>query len=154
MVTFPRVSLPNPCMHRSCPPAVPHVPTISFSLITRIIFGQYRPYGSTICSLLPAPVILPALDPNIFLSTLFLSTLGLCSSLSGGDHVSHPHKRQNYSSVNFGLYIFVHQTVNVVCCQVERSLGRADPSSRGALPNAISQPQKSGGLGPNRAVVA
>jgi hypothetical protein len=32
------------------------------------------------------------LVPNILLSTLFLNTLNLCSSLSVGDPVSHPYK--------------------------------------------------------------
>jgi len=35
------------------------------------------------------------LDPNIFLSTLLFNTIGLCSSLSGRDQVSHPYRTGN-----------------------------------------------------------
>jgi hypothetical protein len=52
-------------------------------LITRIIFDdEYRSWSSSLCSLLHFPVTSSFLGPNILLSTLFSSTLSLCSSLS------------------------------------------------------------------------
>jgi hypothetical protein len=38
------------------------------------------------------------LGPNILLSTLFSSTLSLCSSLTVSDQVSHPHRK----NISFG----------------------------------------------------
>jgi hypothetical protein len=48
---------------------------------------------------LQSPVTSTLLDPNIFLSTLFSKTLGLCSSLNVREQGSHTNKRTgNYSS--------------------------------------------------------
>ena len=66
---------------------------ILLDLITRIIFGeQYRSLSSSLCSFLHSLVTSSRLDPNIPLSTLFLNTLSLRSSLKVSDQVSHPYK--------------------------------------------------------------
>jgi hypothetical protein len=57
------------------------------------MFGdEYISLSSSLCSLLHSRVASSLLGPNILLSTLFLNTLSLCSSLSVKDQVSHPHK--------------------------------------------------------------
>jgi hypothetical protein len=74
-------------------------------LITRIIFGgEYRSLSSSLCSLLHSPVTSSLLGPNILLSTLFWNTLGLCSSLSVRDQVSHPYKATGKTTVH-SVYI-------------------------------------------------
>jgi hypothetical protein len=50
--------------------------------------------SSSLCSLLCSPVAFSLLGPNILLSTLFLNTRSLCSSLSVRDQASHPKKQQ------------------------------------------------------------
>src|SRR5215470_5328002 len=73
---------------------------ILLDLITRIITGdEYRSLSSSLCSLLHSPVASALLDPNILLSTLFSNTLGLCSSLSVRDQVSHPYKTTGKTTV-------------------------------------------------------
>jgi len=47
---------------------------------------------SPLCSVLHSPVTSTLLGPKIFLSTLCLNILSLCSSLNVRDQVSHPHK--------------------------------------------------------------
>jgi len=61
---------------------------ILLDLITQIIFGEEQ----RSLSLLHYLVTSSLLDPNIFLSTLFSSTLSLYSSLKMNDQVSHPYK--------------------------------------------------------------
>jgi hypothetical protein len=46
----------------------------------------------SLCSFLQLPVTSSLFGPNILLSTLFLNTLSLCSSLNVRDHVSHPYR--------------------------------------------------------------
>ena len=70
-------------MHRPSPP----------HFITVIKLGlQYRSWNSTLCSFLQSSIISSLSGPDISLSTLFSSTLNLCSSVSVRDQVSHPHK--------------------------------------------------------------
>jgi len=55
---------------------------IHLNLISRIILGEkYRLLGPLLCSFLHPPVTSSLLGPNILLSTLFLNTLSLRSSL-------------------------------------------------------------------------
>jgi hypothetical protein len=82
--------LPSPIvLHVAPPPA----DLILLYLITRIAFGdEYRSLISSLCSLLRSPVTSSLLGPNMLLSTLFLNTVSLCSSLSVRDQVSHLYK--------------------------------------------------------------
>ena len=66
----------------------PHL--IFLNLVTQIIFGEE--YRSLSSSFLHFPVTLSLLGPNILLSTLFLDTLNLRSSLHVSDQVSHAYK--------------------------------------------------------------
>jgi hypothetical protein len=66
---------------------------ILFDLITWVISGEeYRSLRASLCSLHHSPVTTYRLGPNIFVSTLFLSTLRLCSPLNLTDLLSHPYK--------------------------------------------------------------
>jgi hypothetical protein len=57
--------------------------------ISRLIFvEQYVSWTSSLCSLLQFLVTWSLLDPDVFLSTLLLDTLSLCSSLSVTGQVS------------------------------------------------------------------
>jgi hypothetical protein len=47
---------------------------------------------SSLCKFLHPPATSPISGPDILLSTQFSNTLGLCSSLSVRDQVSHPYK--------------------------------------------------------------
>jgi hypothetical protein len=60
--------------------------------ITRKITGNYWSWSSSWCSLLHSPVTSSLLGPNILVSTIFLKTFSLRSSLNVSDRVSHPHK--------------------------------------------------------------
>jgi hypothetical protein len=63
------------------------------NLITRVIFGQaYRPWSSSLCSLLHSPVTSPLFGPHMFLSTRFSNTLILCFLFIVRDRLSHPYK--------------------------------------------------------------
>jgi hypothetical protein len=67
-------------------------------LFTWLIFDdKYRYWSSSFCSNLHSPVISTLLCPNIFLSTLLLNTLSLCSSLNGTNQVPHPSDYCHYS---------------------------------------------------------
>jgi hypothetical protein len=62
-------------------------------LITQMIFGEeYRAQSSLLCSLQHSLITSSLLGPNILLSTLFLKTLNLHSSLSVSDQLSQPYK--------------------------------------------------------------
>jgi len=79
--------------------------------ITRMIFGEeYRACSWSLCSLLHSPVTLSLLGQNIFLSTLFLNTPSLCSSIVR-DQVSHPYKTTGRITVLciliFILYLWI-----------------------------------------------
>jgi hypothetical protein len=50
-------------------------------------------------------LLLPVLDPNIFLSTLFSNTVNLRPSLNMRDQVSHPYKKSNYSCNAFSVTV-------------------------------------------------
>ena len=58
-----------------------------------ILGGKYGSLSSSLCSFLHSSVTSSLLGPNIFLNTLFPNTIGLCSSLSVSDQVSHPDKK-------------------------------------------------------------
>jgi hypothetical protein len=91
-----------------------HAPPISIlDFITRIIFGdEYRSLSSSLCSLLHYPFASSLLGPNILLSTPFLNTLSLCSSLSVRDQVSHSYKTTGKTTVLYTL-IFVFLDSNL-----------------------------------------
>jgi hypothetical protein len=73
-------------------------------LITWVIFGdEYISLSSSLCSLLHSPDASSLLVPNILLSTLFLNTLSLCSSLSVRDQVSHPYKAKGKTTILYTL---------------------------------------------------
>ena len=87
------------------PPKTPYTPLLApihatrptqlilLNLITWKILGEeYWSLSASLCSFLHSPVTSSLLDPNILLSTLFLNTLSLCSSLNISDQVSHPYK--------------------------------------------------------------
>jgi hypothetical protein len=64
-----------------------------FNLITLITFGEaYKLLSSSLFSFLHPSTTHSLLVPNILLSTLFLNTLNLASSLHVRDQVSHPYK--------------------------------------------------------------
>ena len=88
-------------IHATCP-----VHLIFFYVITQIILGeQYRSLSSSLCSFLHCPVPPSLSAPNIPLSTLFSSTLSLCSSSHNvSDQVSHPYKTTGKITV---LYILI-----------------------------------------------
>ena len=65
---------------------------IPLDLITRTILGEYRSLSPSLCSFLHSPVTSSLLGPNTLLSTPFLNTLSLRSSLNVSDQVSHPYK--------------------------------------------------------------
>jgi hypothetical protein len=67
---------------------------ILHDLIILIILGEENKlWNSSLCSFLQPPVTSPLLVPNILLSTLFLNTLSLCSSLNIRDKVSDSQRR-------------------------------------------------------------
>jgi len=56
-----------------------------------MMFGeQFRSPSSSLCSYFHLSLTSCLLAPDIFLSTLFSTTLSLCSSLNLPDQVSHP----------------------------------------------------------------
>ena len=66
---------------------------ILLDFITWTILGEeYRSLSFSLCGFLHSPVTSSLLGPNILLSTLFLNTLSLCSSLSATK--SHTHTKQ------------------------------------------------------------
>jgi hypothetical protein len=87
-------------MRATCPAHL-----ILLALITLTILGEeYKPCSSSICSFLQPPVTSFLFGQNILLSTLFLNTLNLCSSLEVRDQVSHPYKTTGKIIV---LYILI-----------------------------------------------
>jgi hypothetical protein len=77
---------------------LPHTTTcpnhlILRDFIARIIFAEeYSSLNYSLRNLLHSPASLSLLGPNTLLSTLFSSTVSLCSSLNVSDQVSHPYK--------------------------------------------------------------
>jgi hypothetical protein len=66
---------------------------ILHNLIFLIKLGEeYKSRSSALCNFLHYPVTSSLLGPNILLSTLFLNTLSLCSSLNVRAQVSHPYR--------------------------------------------------------------
>jgi len=85
-----QVFRPNCCLNLSFPCVLLAHP-ILLILITIIILGEESKLSSpSLCfSIL---LLLPLSSQNIILSTLFLNTLNIWSSLRMRDHVSHPNK--------------------------------------------------------------
>jgi hypothetical protein len=83
-------------------------------LIKLTIFGEnQRSWSLSLCSFLHSPVSLSIVVPNIFLSTLLLNTLGLCSFLNVREQVSHPYKTKgkiivHRNNSNFSAALFLH----------------------------------------------
>jgi len=78
-------------------------------LIAQIIFyAEYQWCSFSLCNLLQSPVISSLLDPYIFLSTLFLTTLSLQSSLNVERlHLTPKYTNvQNYNSAHSYFYVF------------------------------------------------
>ena len=80
-------------MHNSFPPYMPHATChallILLDLIARILVGKGTNHEAPHCSLLHFPLTFSFLGPNIFLSTLSLNTISICSSLSERNQFSH-----------------------------------------------------------------
>ena len=78
---------------------------ILLDFITRTIFGEeYRPFSSSLCSLLHSPVTSSLLGPNILLNTIFSNIISFLSSLAVSDQASHPYKTTGKIRV---LYILI-----------------------------------------------
>ena len=66
---------------------------IRLDFMTRTILGEeYRPFSSSLCSLLHSPVSSSLLGLNILLNTIFSNTLSFLSSLAVSDQASHAHR--------------------------------------------------------------
>ena len=78
---------------------------IILDFINRIFGEEYRSLSSSLCSFLHSPVTSSLLGPNILLSTRFLNTLNLPSSLNVSDQGSHPYKTRSKIIV---LYIYFY----------------------------------------------
>lgn len=60
-----------------------HPSCVSHSCFNQIVFGEdYEPWSSWLCSFLQCWVTSSVVGPNMFLSTHFLNTFSLCSSLN------------------------------------------------------------------------
>ena len=78
---------------------------ILLDFITRTILGeQYKPFSSSLCSLLHSAVTSSLLGPNILLNTMFSNTLSFLSSRNVSDQFSHPYKTTGKIIV---LYILI-----------------------------------------------
>jgi hypothetical protein len=69
------------------------------------IWWWIQSLSSSLCSLVHSPVTSSLLGPNILLSTLFLDTLSLYSSLSVRDHFSHAYKTTGKITVLYTLIL-------------------------------------------------
>jgi hypothetical protein len=88
-------------MHSSSSPFVLHAPPISsssFWLYLAKSTSYEHPHYVVFSNLTSTPF-----NPNILLSTLFLNTLSLCSSLNVWDQVSHPYRTTGIIIVLYSL---------------------------------------------------
>lgn len=93
--------LPEAFIHFTSFWSMQHTPPISSTWIRSK--NHEFPYYAVFSSLLLASWLL---GPNSFLSTLFLNTFSLCSSLTDGPlFTSIQNKRQNNDSVYFSFYV-------------------------------------------------
>ena len=118
MVSFPKVSPPNPCILSAiCATFPTHL--ILPDLIIRIISGEkYRSKSSSLRSILQFLVTSPRLALNIFLNTLFSNTLSLCFSLNMTD--------QAYTAKNIK--------------PISRCIWNSCGNSKGLFPQLLAQP--------------
>lgn len=89
-------------LHHMCHMCCPSHPSWNDKLITTA--EEYKQWSSWLCCFLqPPPVTSSHICPNIFLSTLFLDTLSLHSTITvrDGGFTSTPNSRQNLA-----LYVF------------------------------------------------
>jgi hypothetical protein len=108
---FPR-SPPKSCTHFSSLLYMLHAPPISFFLIWSPEQYLVRcTYHRAPCYVVfPIHLLLhPSLGPNIVLSTQFLNTLSLCSSLIMRDQFSHPYKTT-------GKFMFLYISQSLYFC--------------------------------------